>query len=556
MATANDTHDARLATLLNELTDVLHNGAQPDLDAVCRQNPDLADELRQVWTALRFTEAFGNRTGAATTALAPATRLSHEPDDDLPRIFGDYDLLEKVGCGGMGVVYRARQRSLGRTVAVKMMRRELATAADLARFRAEPGSAARLDHPNIVSVYDVGACDGHEYFSMQYVEGETLAQRIARVPLSPREAAALMIPICRAVHHAHQAGILHRDLKPSNVLLDHEGKPHVTDFGLAKRVTGGPELTLTGVLVGTPSYMAPEQAVGQRGVIGPATDVYALGTILYELLTGHPPFRATTLDELRWAILEQEPVPPRIFNRQIDRELEMICMKCLQKPPDLRYQAAGQLASDLEAYLRGEPTSARPSGVAFFVNRVLRDTPHAAVLENWGVLWMWHSLAIFVLCLITNVMLWKGVHNPWPYLLPWGAGLVTWAGIFWTLRRRGGPVTFVERQFAHAWGGGVLASIALFFVELLLHLDALTLSPMLALFAGMVFINKAGTLSGSFYFAAAAYFVTAGLMALFPEFGILLFGTVSAVCFFVPGYKYHRQRIRALREGPKGSPKR
>src|SRR5262249_17404383 len=212
MTTTNSSDD-RLAHLLNELTDELHRGRQPDLDAVCGRHPELAHELRQIWTALRFTEAFADRSRELPpTAVAGASVSPFQLDRDLPRVFGDYELLEQIGSGGMGVVYRARQQSLGRTVAVKMMRRRMATASDLARFRAEPGSAARLDHPNIVAVYDVGARDGQEYFSMQFVEGETLAQRIARGPMAPREAAALMVPICRAVHHAHQAGILHRDL--------------------------------------------------------------------------------------------------------------------------------------------------------------------------------------------------------------------------------------------------------------------------------------------------------------------------------------------------------
>src|SRR5207248_4165516 len=244
------------------------------------------------------------------------------------------------------VVFKARQRSLDRVVAVKMiLRGNLASNSDLARFRAEAESAARLDHPNIVKVYEVGDHDGQAYFSMQYVEGTTLADLLKqRGPLPPREAVQYMVAICRAVYRAHENGILHRDLKPSNVLIDRDGRPHVTDFGLAKRVEADFSLTRSGAIVGTPSYMAPEQAAGSRGVLSPATDVYSLGTILYESLTGRPPFQAASAVDTIMLVLEQEPLSPRLLNSKLDRDLELICLKCLQKPPDLRYASAAELA--------------------------------------------------------------------------------------------------------------------------------------------------------------------------------------------------------------------
>src|SRR5262249_49440505 len=244
----------------------------------------------------------------------------------------------------MGVVYKARQKSLNRLVALKMiLRGELASKADLNRFRAEAESAARLDHPNIVQVYDVGECDGQAFFTMKYVEGATLRQIAAQGPLPPRDAARYLAAICRAIDFAHQHGILHRDLKPSNILIDRDDRPLVTDFGLAKRVEGGSSLTGTGAILGTPSYMAPEQAAGSRGHLSPATDVYSLGTILYELLTGRPPFQAASPVDTLLLVLEQEPLVPHLLNRHVDRELEMICLKCLQKPADLRYPSAARL---------------------------------------------------------------------------------------------------------------------------------------------------------------------------------------------------------------------
>jgi serine/threonine-protein kinase len=273
--------------------------------------------------------------------------------------------------------------------------------------------------------------------------------------------------------------------------------------------------------------------------------VYSLGVILYELLTGRPPFRAATAMDTLMLVLEQDPVPPRLLNPQVDRELEIVCLKCLQKPAGMRYGSALELAADLDAFLAGEPLSARPGGLTYFVGRMLRETHHAPVLENWGLLWMWHSLKIFLLCAVTNWMAWQGVTGHVPYLILWSVGLVAWGSIFWALRRRGGPVTFVERQIAHLWAGGVAASIMLFAVEWMIGSPVLALSPVLAVFAGMVFLAKAGILSGEFYLWAGAMFVTAGLMAAFPDVGPLLFGVVSAASFFFPGLKYHRQRIRS-----------
>ena len=341
-------------------------------------------------------------------------------------------------------------------------------------------------------------------------------------------------------------------MKPSNVLIDEEGQALVTDFGLAKRVQSAGSrsshsFTQTGAILGTPSYMSPEQAAGTRGILTPATDVYSLGAIFYEMLTGRPPFQAATHVDTILLVLEQEVVPPRLLNKKVDREAEMICLKCLQKPAELRYASAAGLADDLEAFLKGEPISARSSGIAYRFNRLLRETHHAPILENWGLLWMWHSLALLVLCSLTNWLYLEDVTSVFPYLGIWTLGLGTWAAIFWALRRLGGPITFVERQIAHVWVASTAGSISLFFVEMLMSLKVLTLSPVLAIFAGMVFLVKAGMLSGSFYLSAGACFVTAGLMAIFPRVGLFLFGFVSAACFFLHGLKYYRQRRRSTR---------
>src|SRR5262249_1563905 len=225
----------------------------------------------------------------------------------------------------------------------------------------------------------------------------------------------------------------------------------------------------------------------------------------------------------------------------IDPDLELVCLKCLEKRPEHRYATAAALADDLEAYLKSEPVSARVSSLTYFLSRLLRETHHAPVLENWGVLWIWHSLMLFLLCAGTNALYLLGERSHLTYLTLWGVGLVAWGSFFWAWRRLGGPVTFVERQMAHAWAAGVAASVGTFVVVVLLGLPVLLLSPMLAVCAGMVFLFKAGTLSGWFYVAAAVSFLTAVPMALLPEVGPLLFGAVSAAAFFVPGLKYYRQ---------------
>ena len=238
----------------------------------------------------------------------------------------------------MGVVYRARQTSLDRTVAVKMLlRRDLASAADLVRFRSEAEAAARLDHPGIVSIFEVGEYGGHPFYSMRFIEGTTLAKRLAAGQVSAREAAETLAQVAEAVDAAHHRGVLHRDLKPSNILIDASGTPHVSDFGLAKRIAEDHNVTHTGAILGTPCYMSPEQAAGSRGDVGPTSDVWSLGAILYQALTGRPPFQGSSPMDTLLAVLESDPPVPRSIAPGVDSDLELITLKSLQKPQDLRY---------------------------------------------------------------------------------------------------------------------------------------------------------------------------------------------------------------------------
>lgn len=547
----------------------------PDFAAITCDYPELEPELRELCATAMIAENFGGLTGRSG---GPPEQEIGDFEDTHPRSacvtsrrVGDFELLEEIGRGGMGIVYRATQLSLNRVVALKMiLPGRLASATDLSRFQAEAEAAAKLKHPHVVSVYEVGELDGQPFFIMPLIEGTTLAKRLTDGPLPARAAAELLVPICRAVAAAHRHGILHRDLKPSNILIDREGRPYVTDFGLAKRIVGHvsnvselkhvenvlhgeqvTQLTTSGAVLGTPSYMAPEQAAGQRGEVGPASDVYSLGAILFAMLTGRPPFQAASPVDTILQVLEQDPIPPRVLNPDADPDLELIALKCLQKPSDLRYATADALADDLQAFLAHEPISARSGHFSQILSRAFRETHHAVVLQNWGLLWMWHAAVIFAMSMLTNVLLLCDVKSRWVYPGLWVVLLGIWAACFWSLRRRAGPITFVERQIAHTWAGSMIASTGLYVVEWSLGLEVLSLSPVLGLISGMVFLVKAAILSGRFYVQAVAMFLTGVVMALMPlwhipDLRIALFGIASSLSFFVPGWKYYRQRREGL----------
>jgi len=294
---------------------------------------------------------------------------------------GDYQLLEEVGRGGQGVVFRARQKGLNRTVALKVISLgQWASKAHLKRFRLEAEAAARLEHPGIVPIHEVGERDGSCYFSMKFVEGGQLDEVVRQTPMSIRQAAELMAKVARVVHYAHEHGILHRDIKPGNILLDAKGEPHLTDFGLARLVETESTMTRTLDVLGTPSYMAPEQAVGNNAAISSATDVYGLGAVLYQLLTGQPPFAGGATYETIKLLLDTEPRQPRLLNPKIDRDLSTVCLKCLEKDPKSRYSSALALAEDLERWLKHEPIQARHTGVFARGKKWVRRNPTSTLL--------------------------------------------------------------------------------------------------------------------------------------------------------------------------------
>jgi hypothetical protein len=292
--------------------------------------------------------------GGAATARQSMAETCPEVSGRL-RFFGDYELIRELARGGMGVVYEARQTSLSRAVAIKMiLSAHLASEADVRRFYVEAKAAANLDHPSIVPIYEVGEYDGQHYFSMKLISGGNLANRISEFTADPEGSARLMATVARAVDLAHRKGIVHRDLKPANILIDEAGQPHVSDFGLAKDLGSPDGLTESGAIMGTPSYMSPEQAQATPSVIGPVTDIYSLEAILYELLTGRPPFRADTAIDTLIQVLESQPVLPRSLNSRVPRDLETICLKCLEKTPAKRFRSAQELAEELERFVAGE----------------------------------------------------------------------------------------------------------------------------------------------------------------------------------------------------------
>jgi WD40 repeat protein len=301
--------------------------------------------------------------GDAATGDNPETVSAPLPGGTRVRYFGDYEIRRELGRGGMGVVYEAKQISLNRPVALKMIRAGvLADDAGLRRFQNEAEAVAMLDHPGIVAIHEVGEHDGQRYFSMKLVQGDSLAARLDHYRHDPKAAALLVAEAAEAVHHAHMRGILHRDLKPANILIDEQGHPHVTDFGLAKKVEGDGELTHSGAILGTPAYMAPEQTTGRRGAVTTATDVYGLGAVLYALLAGKAPFGGDSVIETLDAVRTRPPEPPSRLNAKLPRDLEVICLKCLDKDPRRRYTSAEAMAEDLRRHMAGEPIAARPVG--------------------------------------------------------------------------------------------------------------------------------------------------------------------------------------------------
>jgi tetratricopeptide (TPR) repeat protein/tRNA A-37 threonylcarbamoyl transferase component Bud32 len=355
-------------------------GEAPSPESYLARFPQCADGLRR---QLSFRGAIAE---AGSTMIEPGRDTgTADPTPVMPLgPWEHYELLEEIGRGGMGVVYKARDRKLNRLVALKMIRAgSQADAEHVVRFLTEAEAVAQLQHANIVPIYEVGRCNGLPYFTLELVGGGSLARKLWGGPLSAGAAARLVEQLAQGIQAAHQRGIVHRDLKPDNVLLAEDGTPKITDFGLAKHVESGEGLTVTGVIVGTPSYMAPEQARGKTKSeeVGPAADIYALGAILYEVLTGRPPFKAATTMDTLWQVVHDEPVPPSQLQSKTPRDLETICLKCLRKAPEHRYASAAALAKDLRLFQAGQPIQACPVGRVEWIAKWARRRPAVAALS-------------------------------------------------------------------------------------------------------------------------------------------------------------------------------
>ncbi|EAQ78519.1 protein kinase domain-containing protein [Blastopirellula marina] len=370
------TIDERIYSLLD---DILESGQSPE--EACAEYPELLPVVKTQLEKYRRVEAhLESLLPEPPTELPLDSKTLAAKWDELPTIPG-YEVQEVLGRGGMGIVYKARQVNLNRPVALKMLLTgAYASRVEILRFIREAESVAALHHANVTQIYDVGEVDGLPYFTMEYVSGGNLAQKCGNQPQPLRWAAEVVAVLARALHAAHQAGIIHRDLKPANILLTDAEQPKITDFGLARRLDADFTLTLTGARMGTPSYMAPEQVLGKKSTIGAAIDIYALGAILYELISGRPPFRANSVAELERQLVFDEPNPPRRLNNNVPPDLETICLKCLQKDPYRRYASAQELAEDLERFLRYEPILARPVSQFEYVWRWVRRNPAVAGL--------------------------------------------------------------------------------------------------------------------------------------------------------------------------------
>jgi serine/threonine protein kinase len=458
-----------------------------------------------------------------------------------PLRFGDYELLHEIARGGMGVVYRARQISLNRIVALKMiLAGRLATEEDITRFRTEAEAAARLQHPHIVAVHDVGAIEGQHYFSMDFIEGASLAQKLQAGPMPGRMAARYIRLIARAVHHAHKQGVLHRDLKPSNILIDTEDEPHIMDFGLAKRLGGDSAQTRTGVVLGTPSYMAPEQAAGKSQELGPACDIYGLGAVLYECITGRPPFRAETPLDTVMQVMDRDPPPPRLLNPNIDHDLETICLKCLEKDPRRRYATAEALAEDLQRYLNDETISARSFNVLDRLARTLVRSQHDIAFHTWSTMVLIVAGIIFA-TYVTVYLLIRLDQPHWIILTARMMQFVAIGIVFW--KNRGSrllPTSPAERELWTIWIGYLAAyafsqlavgslithGLILPGPDAPLRWEELIHYPISAIVSGLAFFIMGSNYWGKLYAVGLGFWVLAALMPLHLDWAPLEFGAL------------------------------
>jgi len=418
---------------------------------------------------------------------------------EIPAEFGDYQLLKEIGRGNAGVIYQAYQKSLDRIVALKMIQSgRFASREVINRFQAEAKAAAKLRHPNIVTIYEVGEVHGQHYFTMEYINGESLDSCIKRDRMSSHQSASLLSAVCRAVHHLHEEGIIHRDLKPSNIMLGPEGQPHVTDFGIAMMHRAGMKNLGYDAITGTPCYMAPEQASGNLSSITPQTDVYCLGGILYEMLVGHPPFVGEDLTDMLVQITERAPNPPTRLSPEIPRELEWICLRCLEKKPQRRYPSALALADDLDRFLRGEETETQPPTQW---NRLRRWVRRAPALAS-----RWFAMAIFFVNSFLNYRVFRIVEAD--FFVKTSAVIVAWIPICYIFHR------WLQKEEKSVWARfGWACTDIVFFTAILLFANGIS-SPLVIGYPLLIVVSGLWFRTGLVWIMTGLAVVSYGVLIL------------------------------------------
>jgi serine/threonine-protein kinase len=531
--------DQRLCELLDRYVGALQAGDDALRQSLAGENPQLV----RLAGCLHALDGLARLPGdlarsAAEQAAAPqadpmrSTSTSGNPTLAVSSQFGKYELLAEIGRGGMGVVYKAGQTDLGRSVALKMiLASRLASVHDVRRFQREARAAGSLRHPHIVGIHEVGECHGQHYFTMDFIAGEDLAQRLARGPIDADAAAGLLLCVARAVDYLHSSGMIHRDLKPSNILIDERQQPFVTDFGLAKFFQSEDERTETGMIMGTPSYMSPEQAAGRTAEIGPQSDVYSLGAILYEMLTGRPPFSAGDAFNIRLQVLEQEPPAPSAVNPRVPHELERICLGCLEKNRADRYPSAEALAADLARFLRGEPPEIPNATLRQKVLRWCRRQP-ALVTHLAG-------LALVMLIVQAKYMI-SGYDLAFHERIMGVMGLwcVAAIGFQWLLNR---PASAAAARYAWAVADVALLTAAMAMADE--PLGPLAVSyPLVLVAAGLWFSVRLVAVTTLVELASYAGLLVLRPGAFGPAHYRLIFAAILAVIGLIVAYQVHRLR--------------
>ena len=504
--------------------------------------------------------AGGETNGSRERDRATEEVLVETPNDWLRR-FGNYELLSEIARGGMGVVYKARQIGLNRIVALKMiLAGQLASTEEVQRFHAEANAAAQLDHPGIVPIYEVGEQNGQHFFTMALVNGSNLAERLRHGPMPPREVATLLRSVALAVQHAHDKGVIHRDLKPANILLEiaepslfgkvvgaslERGspayRPRITDFGLAKLMQSDAHLTGSGQVVGTPSYMPPEQAAGHTREIRETADVYSLGAILYACLTGRPPHQAASALETVMQVLDAEPAPPRLLNPQVPRDLEAICLKCLRKDPKRRYSTAQQVADELQRFLEGEPTQASSVHLFDHMLHALRKDRHEENFRDWG--WGLMAFGLVIAAAHAAVFLLESAgHGPLTaYWLPRGLMVAVLLVLLRRFRQHSMlPTNSAERLVWGVWVG-YLICVAVVGVTLSVSgLDSRLQYALSAILGGLGFFIMGVHVWGGAYVIGWSFLLAAPLLSLTLKSASLTYGVLWGVSLLAFGGHYWR----------------